>query len=54
MSIIQEDIYFHNPECNFRKDLTAAQLINFAMVSKEYYLRNVLENSMNNLCTTNQ
>ena len=50
----KEDIYFHVPECNFRKDLTAAQLINFAMVSKEYYLRNVLENSMNNLCTTNQ
>lgn len=56
-----KDIYYnyykeniHECECNFKKDLTAAQLINFAMVSKEYYLRNVLENSMNNLCTTNQ
>jgi len=50
----KEDIYIHNHECKFRKDLTTAQLINFAMVSKEYYLRNVLENNMNNLCTINQ
>jgi len=50
----KEDIHNDISDCNFRKDLTAAQLINFAMVSKEYYLRNVLENSMNNLCTINQ
>lgn len=54
-----KDIYYkyykENINCvNFKNNLSAAQLINFAMVSKDHYLRNVLENNINSLCTISQ